>query len=65
MSPDITVIRVVQDQRFRPGVAKITELIRVDFMVGEHGPFSETFLKSEYNAATRDAKLETFAREVR
>jgi hypothetical protein len=40
-------------------------IIRVEFMVGTHGPFVERFEKETFSADTRDQQLNTFAREIR
>lgn len=61
---DVKITRQVQDQLWSPdGTTK--PIIRVEFMVGKHGPFIEKFDKDTFSAASRDAKLTAFALEVR
>ena len=64
LDADIKIIRQMEDARFGlDGTA--TYHIRVEFMVGNHGPFVERVAKDGFTAATRDVVLNTFAREVR
>jgi len=61
---DVSIIRQTQDATWnRDGT--MTPIIRVEFMVGKHGPFVEKFTKDTYTGAARDAKLTDFAMEVR
>jgi hypothetical protein len=61
---DVKINRQVQDAKFNSDGTS-TPFIRVEFMVGKHGPFVEKFDKDSFSAATRDAKLTAFAIEVR
>jgi hypothetical protein len=61
---DIKVINIAEDGRYELN-GKRTSWIRLTFFVGEHGPFIERIPKDDYSAATRDEKLNAFAREVR
>lgn len=61
---DITVTRQTQDAKWNPDGTS-SSFIRVEFMVGKHGPFTEKFDKDTYSMAVRDAKLTAFATEVR
>lgn len=64
LDPDITVIRSVEDSRYKLDGTR-DPYIRIEFMVGPHGPFTERFPKDGYNAFVRDEKLNAWAREVR
>lgn len=61
---DIKITRVMEDRRIGEH-DRIAAIIRVEFRVGDHGPFVEHFPKELYSAAARDQKLNDFAREVR
>ncbi len=61
---DIKVTRTTQDARFDER-GDMFDTIRVEFMVGKHGPFVERFPKDTYTADVRDQQLNRFAREVR
>lgn len=65
LSSDIKIFRQTEDQRVTDNGQSFEAIIRVEFKVGEHGPFVEKFPKTEFNAAVRDARLEDFAREIR
>lgn len=64
LEPDVTIITSVEDTRYQRDGTR-TAIIRVEFMVGKHGPFTERFPKESYTAIVRDNKLNDFAREVR
>lgn len=64
LDADVKVTRTQEDRRIDT-LGKITNIIRVEFMVGAHGPFVERFDKDVYSAIVRDQKLNDFAREVR
>ena len=38
--------------------------VRVEFMVGTHGPFYESFNKNEFTAPNVKAKLDQFAQHI-
>lgn len=59
----IQVLRQEQDSRWNPDTT-VTQLIRVVFMVGRFGPFTETFERKDFTAQKRDARLAELAREV-
>ncbi|HEV3059061.1 MAG TPA: hypothetical protein VGY48_12495 [Vicinamibacterales bacterium] len=61
---DVVITKQSQDAIWNPDGTS-TSIIRVQFMVGKHGPFTEKFQKDGFNAAARDAKLTQFAYEVR
>jgi hypothetical protein len=64
LEPDVKVIRTVEDSRYLLDGTRVA-IIRVEFMVGTHGPFVERMPKDGYSALVRDMKLNDFAREVR
>lgn len=64
LEPDIKILRQIEDARFTAD--QTTEyIVRVDFTVGKHGPFTERFPRATFTAQMRDDKLSAFAREVR
>lgn len=64
LEPDIRILRQIEDARFdQDGTTK--HIIRVDFTVGKHGPFTEYFPRETFTGQMRDDKLTAFAREVR
>jgi hypothetical protein len=64
LDDDVKVTKQVEDARYAQDGTR-TAFIRVEFFVGQHGPFVERFEKADYTAVTRDGKLNAFAREVR
>lgn len=63
LDSDIRVLKQIEDATFTDGQTQRT--IKVNFMVGKHGPFQQTFPKDGFTAQLRDDALNTFAREVR
>ncbi len=61
---DVKVTRQMEDARW-DATGRSRPIIRVEFMVGDHGPFVERFDKDGFSADVRDQKLNAFAREVR
>lgn len=59
----IQVKRQTQGTRVGPNGQSIEEY-RVEFMVGDHGPFYETFTKDQYTADQVNARLQAVARTV-
>ncbi len=64
LDPDVTVSKIVEDRRVSRDGVTFSE-IRVEFRVGEHGPFIEQFPKNTYSKMVRDQKLNDFARDIR
>lgn len=64
LEPDIKISRITEQPTYDAALQKTVHM-RVEFMVGNHGPFVEKFLKDDYTADARDFKLNTFAREIR
>jgi hypothetical protein len=64
LDQDVKIARQIEDARFdQDGTTHY--IIRVDFTVGKHGPFTERFDRATFTAQIRDDKLNAFAREVR
>lgn len=61
---DVVITRQTQDATWNQDGTS-TPIIRVEFLVGKHGPFVEKFKKDDYTGLARDAKLTAFAMEVR
>lgn len=64
LSADVTIIRQTEDARIGPDGVVLRQ-IRVEWMLGKHGPFTDRFPKEDFTAAVRDAQLEARARELR
>lgn len=61
---DVEILKQVEDVRYgRDGTPE--RFIRVEFMVGKHGPFVERFPKVDGWDAQRDTTLTAFALKVR
>jgi hypothetical protein len=58
-----TIIRISQEQ-LQGATGKLEPMIRVDFKVGDHGPFTEHFPKTGYNPAAVAQSLNTFAQQI-
>jgi len=43
---------------------KLTPMLRVEFTVGEHGPFSQEFPRATFNPVVARTALEEFARQL-
>lgn len=59
----VKVLNQFQDARYNQD-GTVTQLIRVRFMVGTHGPFLEAFELDKFTSAARDAKLQERGREL-
>jgi hypothetical protein len=64
LDDDVKLVRV-NEERIYDATLTPTVSVRVEFMVGKHGPFVEKFPKADYTALQRDDRLNAFAREVR
>lgn len=64
LADDVKIVRQMEERSYGPDLAADVK-IRVEFMVGKHGPFVEKFPKDGFTAAQRDDVLTTFANEVR
>jgi len=61
--PPIKILRQSDQTELTPA-GRITTFVRIDFMVGDDGPFSESIPKTDYNAETVHAKLQAFAQQI-
>ena len=64
LDADVKIVRQGEDNTYDL-TGKRTALVRVEFMVGDFGPFVERFPREGFSGSARDDKLNTFAREVR
>ena len=60
---DYTIERVIEESGFE-GDKPIAHM-RVQFKVGDDGPFFERFRKEEFTPAAVEDKLSTFARDLK
>lgn len=61
---DISIVRQTEDRKL-DAVGQAVPFIRVEFKVGNHGPFVEKFDKATFTGDIRDRRLNEFAREIR
>ena len=61
--PPYQVVKTYQDATFLND-GDVRHEVRVTFMVGKHGPFSERFAKAEFSREVVDRRLRPFALEV-
>lgn len=64
MAEDVRVLRIDEELRFDE-LGKPVEQMRVQFKVGEHGPFFRRYPKENFSAFATKQDLEQFARELR
>ena len=64
LPPDIKITRQAEDTTYDRNLQR-TAWIRVEFYVGDHGPFVERFPKDGFTGALRDRKLSEFAMHIR
>lgn len=58
-----TISRVTEVQTI-DNLGRPVAQVRVEFMVGNHGPFYETFAKPDFTAPNVMAKLDQFAQSL-
>lgn len=63
LTDGVRITRQLEDARFSTD-GKMSAIIRVEFMVGDHGPFVERFPKDGFTGQSRDDRLNAFAREI-
>jgi len=63
MPRDYRITRVLQTAEFTPE-GETRQVYRVDFMVGSHGPFSQTFPVDRFDSITVEAQLGQLARTL-
>jgi hypothetical protein len=64
MGGDVRVTRTSEDTVF-DDAGKMQPMVRVEFKVGEDGPFVKHFPKEGFSGLSVKAQLEEFARELR
>lgn len=63
--PDaIPVIRSIRQEASFDATGRPVAVMRVEFMVGDHGPFIEHFPRAEFSGPNVRAKLAEFARNL-
>jgi hypothetical protein len=65
LEADVKIIRQVEDHRVNSTTGAIEKDIRVEFKVGDDGPFTERIPKDTFTADLRDELLERRATEFR
>jgi hypothetical protein len=63
MHGEVKVNRIVEEV-FPDATGKLARMLRVEFMVGAHGPFTERFPAESSNAAQIRMKLDEVARTI-
>lgn len=64
MADDVKVLKIDEETAFLDG-GKLEQRMRVQFKVGEHGPFFRSFPKEGFSGGAAKLALEDYAREVR
>lgn len=64
LDADVKIRHQMEDSRFDARNERVA-YVRVEFMVGEDGPFFERFDRESFTEQTRDSKLNALARELR
>lgn len=55
----LKITRVTQEQAYDPA-GKLNDVIRVDFMLGEHGPFTKRFAAAGFDQNAAKAEILLF-----
>jgi hypothetical protein len=63
MPLQVTITRITETVG-RAEAGKLIAMMRVEFLVGKHGPFAQEFPRETFNARDARTKLEGFAREL-
>jgi hypothetical protein len=58
-----SIIKISQEMQQAPS-GKLEPYVRIDFKVGEHGPFTEHLPKATYTAALAKVAVDAFARHI-
>jgi len=64
LQSDITITHQVDDAKYLPG-GKVYRYVRVEFLIGDHGPFRVEVPQDDFSAMKRDDAIEARARELR
>jgi hypothetical protein len=59
----VKISRIVEEV-FPDATGKLARMLRVEFMVGEHGPFTERFPAEMTTGAQIRQKLDQFAQQI-
>jgi hypothetical protein len=59
----ITIRKIGEDSRLE-GSGQIVRQIRVEYMIGEHGPFTQSFPREGFSAPAARMQLEQFAADL-
>lgn len=65
LDQDVKIVRQTEDGTFEPGTGRRIVEIRVEFMLGTHGPFSVRVPKEGFTQYNRDEAVMKLARELR
>ncbi len=63
MPQTVTINRIIESVGRGEG-NRIIPMLRVEFMVDKHGPFSQEFPRESFDPRAARAKLEAFARDL-
>jgi putative protein kinase ArgK-like GTPase of G3E family len=64
MADEVKVLKIDEETAFTDD-GKLEQRMRVQFKVGNHGPFFRTFPKEGFSGGSAKLALEEYAREVR
>ncbi len=60
---EIRILRQLEEAGFASD-GRVVPMIRVDFMVGNDGPFTERIAKDEFNSSVMRERLKAFAEHI-
>jgi hypothetical protein len=61
--PIVRVVRVLEETVIGPD-GKLEQVIRISFMVGPHGPFTERFPKADFDPQAARRRLDEVAAQL-
>lgn len=59
----LRIVKVAQEQAYNDQ-NKLVDVIRIDFAVGDHGPFTKRFAAADFDQNAARLALEQFARSI-
>lgn len=59
----VKVTKVTQEQAYSAD-GKLSDVVRVEFMIGDHGPFTKRFAASNFDQNAAKQELQTFAASI-
>lgn len=59
----LKIAKVTQEQAY-DAAGKLTDVLRVDFTVGSHGPFTKRFAANGFEQAAAKLELQQFATSI-